>query len=131
MYIAVPEMAEWTGPDYLDYADSASYADSPDAPGSSENESNGEEEPQLWPTLYSYSQPKYERSLPVATPENEEAVTLVFKDGRPSERIYNYAMTTTTLYVLDNPHRNIPLDQLNIAATKKMNDDAGVSFQLP
>lgn len=131
MYYVAPGGTAWIGPDSLDYADTADYDNSAAAPDSSENEDNGEPELQPWPTLYSYNQPTYERSHPATTPENEEAVTLVFKDGRPSVQIYNYAMTTSTLYVLDTPRRTIPLNQLNLAATKKINDDADVSFQLP
>lgn len=136
-YYAVPEVGGWIGADYLDYPDDLDFADTEEynslAPPADYAAQGYEGEPELqpWPALYSSNQPAYARSQPTATPENEEAVTLVFKDGRPSERIYNYAMTTSTLYVLDNPHRNIPLDQLNLTATEKINDAAGVSFQLP
>jgi len=66
-----------------------------------------------------------------AAPVDEDAVTLVFKDGRPAEHIHNYAMTRTTLYVQDQHHREIPMDDLDLAATEKANREAGVSFQLP
>jgi hypothetical protein len=59
------------------------------------------------------------------------AVTLVFKDGRPPEKIHNYALTRTTLYVTDTHHREIPVADLDLAATEKANRVAGVSFQLP
>jgi hypothetical protein len=62
---------------------------------------------------------------------NEEAVTLIFKDGRPPEQIHNYLLTPTILYVQDQNRRSIPVDQLDIAATEKTNQDAGVAFQLP
>jgi len=61
----------------------------------------------------------------------EEAVTLVFKDGRPSQQIHNYMLTRTTLFVLDGHRIEIPVDQLDLAATAKANRDAGVDFQLP
>jgi hypothetical protein len=35
------------------------------------------------------------------------------------------------LYVRDQRHRDIPLDQLDLDATQKVNHDAGVDFQLP
>jgi hypothetical protein len=60
-----------------------------------------------------------------------EAVTLVFKDGRPPEQIHNYILTRTTLFVRDQHARKIPTDQLDLAATAKVNQDAGVDFQLP
>jgi hypothetical protein len=67
----------------------------------------------------------------IPAPATQEAVTLVFADGRPSEQIHNYMLTRTTLFVLDEHHRDIPLDQLDLAATAKVNHDAGVDFRLP
>jgi len=67
---------------------------------------------------------------PTALPEND-AVTLVFKDGRPPEQVHNYVMTRTTIYVQDEHRHNIPVDQLDIAATAKTNQEAGVDFQVP
>jgi hypothetical protein len=68
---------------------------------------------------------------PSSTPAVEEAVTLVFKDGRPAEEIHNYAMTRTTLYVQDQHHREIPLDEIDLAATERVNRKAGMSFEVP
>jgi hypothetical protein len=62
---------------------------------------------------------------------NSEALTLVFKDGRPQEKIYNYALTRTTLYVTDGRRREVPVASLDLAATEKANREAGVQFQLP
>jgi len=67
----------------------------------------------------------------VTAPASEEAVTLIFKDGRPPEQIHNYILTPTTLYVGDQHHRAIPTDQLDLVATARVNQDAGVDFQLP
>lgn len=91
-----------------------------------------------------YQQPPEQYPLPpggpYASPPNNvqpasvtesEAVTLIFKDGRPPEQIHNYLMTRTTLYVQDEHKRSIPVDQLDIAATAKTNQDAGVDFQIP
>jgi hypothetical protein len=61
----------------------------------------------------------------------EGAVTLVFKDGRPNQQIHNYILTRTTLYVQDERRREIPVDELDLAATEKANKDAGVEFRLP
>jgi hypothetical protein len=71
--------------------------------------------------------------LPEATPvpATQDAVTLVFADGRPSEQIHNFLLTRTTLFVLDQRRQDIPLDQLDLAATAKVNHDAGVDFHLP
>lgn len=78
--------------------------------------------------------PAYEppaTTRPSEIPTNEVATTIVFKDGRASEQIHNYALTQTTLYVLDENHRDIPLDQLDLAATESVNRAAGIEFQVP
>ncbi len=62
----------------------------------------------------------------------EDAITLVFKDGRPPEQIRNYALTRTTLYVIRDGHRrDIPVSDLDLAATERANETAGVAFRLP
>ncbi|MGD0941597.1 MAG: hypothetical protein ABR905_18015 [Terracidiphilus sp.] len=76
-------------------------------------------------------QPPAAVSNPPLAPESEEAVTIVFKDGRPAEQIHNYILTRSTLFVGDGQRREIPTDQLDLAATAKANRDAGVDFQLP
>jgi hypothetical protein len=68
---------------------------------------------------------------PAAEPSSEEGVTLVFKDGRPPVQVHDYVLTQNTLYVWDRHQLVIPTDQLDLAATAKANQDAGVDFQLP
>jgi hypothetical protein len=75
--------------------------------------------------------PSYQVLYLPSAPMSEEATTLVFKDGRPPEQIHNYILSRTTLYVRDQYRSDIPIDQLDIAATLKANHDAGVDFQLP
>jgi len=77
--------------------------------------------------------PAYQPQAPAAPdlPEQPE-VTLLFKDGRAPLQVQNYAITRTTLYVLDGPRRReIPLDQLDLAQTEKTNREAGVDFEVP
>jgi hypothetical protein len=83
------------------------------------------------PATSDLSPQSLEPSRPPSALESENAVTLVFKGGRPPEQIHNYVLTHTTLYVRDQHHRDIPLDQLDLAATQRLNHDAGVDFQLP
>ena len=66
-----------------------------------------------------------------APPAPEAPVTLVFKDGRPNEQIHNYLMTATTLSVLDQRHRDIPVDQIDLTATARLNREAGIEFSIP
>jgi hypothetical protein len=77
------------------------------------------------------AEPQAAPAAPEPAPENEETVTLIFKDGRPSEQIHNYALTRTTLYVRDQHRRDIPVDELDLAATQKVNRDAGIDFHVP
>jgi hypothetical protein len=76
------------------------------------------------PTMPVYTQP-------APSSESNEAVTLIFKDGRPPVQIHNYILTRDTLYVGDRHSSQIPVDQLDIPATEKANQDAGVDFRLP
>jgi hypothetical protein len=69
---------------------------------------------------------------PAADPEPpQEPTILVFKDGRQIE-LRNYAIIGTTLFDLTLGHpRRVALADLDLDATRKQNDDRGVSFQLP
>lgn len=67
---------------------------------------------------------------PAPLPE-EDAVTILFKDGRPPEQIRNYALTRTALYITTGRVRTIPIDQIDLPATEKINEKAGVDFHLP
>ena len=71
---------------------------------------------------------------PAASPDlqDQPEVTLLFKDGRPPQQVQNYAVTRTTLYVLDGARRReIPLNQLDLPKTEKTNHDAGIDFEVP
>ena len=64
-------------------------------------------------------------------PAAEDAITLIFKDGRPPQQIHNYILSRTMLYVRDQHHQDIPVDQLDLTATQKANQNSSVDFQLP
>jgi hypothetical protein len=73
------------------------------------------------------SQPREEeRSAPLP------ATALVFRD-RHVEEVRNYAIAGGTLWVLNDHQagKKIPLAQLDLDATVKMNDDRGLDFQVP
>lgn len=64
-------------------------------------------------------------------PELEPSTALVFRD-RHVEEVRNYAISGGTLWVLnEQAAKKIPLAELDLDATVKMNDDRGVDFQLP
>jgi hypothetical protein len=59
------------------------------------------------------------------------ATALVFRDQHVEE-VRNYAIAGGTLWVLnEQAAKKIPLAQLDIPATVRMNDDRGVDFQVP
>ncbi len=60
------------------------------------------------------------------------ATALVFRDQHVEE-VRNYAIAGGTLWVLNDHQagKKIPLAQLDLAATARMNDDRGVDFQVP
>ncbi len=112
-------------PDALDYDDSSAPPANPPEAYDAQPDDQGPPEP---PGPYqSASDLPHQSSIP----DSEEAVTLIFKDGRPPEQIHNYVLTPKTLYVGDQHHRDIPTDQLDLVATAKVNHDAGVDFHLP
>jgi hypothetical protein len=64
-------------------------------------------------------------------PDLEPATALVFRDQHVEE-VRNYAIAGGTLWVLnEQAAKKIPLAQLDLAATVKMNDERGVDFQVP
>jgi hypothetical protein len=67
-----------------------------------------------------------------ADPEPPQVPTLlIFKDGRKLE-LGNYAILGQTLFDLTPGHaRRVALADLDLEATRKQNDDRGVTFQLP
>jgi hypothetical protein len=127
----IPYVLPGIGPYFLGYPDAFDYGDSSTSPdyGPQGNDAQPDEQgPPEPPIPY---QPAYDVPRESPAPVSEDAVTLVFKDGRPPEQIHNYVLTRTTLYVGDQHHRDIPTDQLDLVATAKVNRDAGVDFHLP
>ncbi|MGA2354391.1 MAG: hypothetical protein ABSG02_07835 [Terriglobales bacterium] len=64
--------------------------------------------------------------------DDEPATALVFRDQHVEE-VHNYAIAGGTLWVLNDHQagKKIPLAQLDLDATVKMNDQRGVDFQVP
>ena len=59
-----------------------------------------------------------------------EPTVLVFRDGHRQE-VINYAIMDQTVYVFDKRTQKIALADLDVPATVKANDDAGMSFSIP
>jgi hypothetical protein len=69
---------------------------------------------------------------PVTDGLDHPEVTLVFNDGRAPMKVRSYAVTGAAVYVAENGHQQrIPLSALDLAATVKENEAAGVDFTVP
>jgi hypothetical protein len=63
--------------------------------------------------------------------EKTPTTILVFRDGRRSE-VQNYAIVGPTLRVFtERRAHKMPIADLDLEATKNVNDDRGVEFRLP
>ena len=122
----------WINPYPLGYPETDSTDDSAAAPDqASAGGYDSEPDEQFQPPPRELYQPPTGLWNASPAPENEQAVTLIFKDGRPAEQIHNYILTRATLFVGDGQRREISTDQLDLAATAKANQDQGVDFRLP
>ncbi len=118
---------------------SDSHYSEPDsyAPGSDDSDQNGPAP--LYPAPYPDQGPSYSNAPPseqLAAPAAPSApgqlLTVIFKSGRAPIEVENYMMTAKVLTDLDSEHyEQIPLDQIDLAATKRFNTFAGVDFQVP
>jgi hypothetical protein len=75
-----------------------------------------------------------ERGVP-RPPARQEAVRqftmLVFKD-KHKEEVQNYAVVGGTLWILDEKKASkVPLEDLDLDATTRLNDERGVEFEVP
>jgi hypothetical protein len=133
--VAVPYgVSGWIGPDYPGYYDQPTdagqtYNDQAPPPYYRDDTNGYGTGPAGPPMAPPDSYPQ--AYVPPSPPAVQEAVTLIFKDGRPSEQIHNYILTPQTLYVQDEHRRVIPVDQIDLASTQKANLAAGVEFQMP
>ena len=81
------------------------------------------------------SQPEYApASVPAAPIAPEPQLTLIFKDGH-TQPVHNYVLTASDLVDLDQAatgrEKRIPLDELDLPATEKAAQQAGLDFSPP
>lgn len=94
-------------------------------------------QPQLTPAVAVTPAPATVPRAPYLSPGAAQTATaqnaamLIFKDGRPPERVDNFVLTPTTVYVQDPSPRIIPVSDLDLAATSQVNRQAGVDFRVP
>lgn len=94
---------------------------------------DGPQSPDQPNSPYNYGSPQAPSSTtqPAAPPLPQESVTLVFNNGAPSQQIHNYILSRNILTILDGPRREIPIADLDLAATQKANRAVGIDFHLP
>jgi hypothetical protein len=134
-YVIDPGFYDWgsaSGPDDAQglapsYPDAPPYADYGAEPGAPQEPGYGQSQPAPAPMT---RQP-YAESISSA-PEAEQPLIVIFKNGRAPETIQNYMMNSSTLTNLDRQHyEQIPLGQIDMAATEQTNRARGVDFQIP
>jgi hypothetical protein len=79
------------------------------------------------PEPQSYQQRKPSRR---ASDEFAEPTVLVFRDGHRQE-VANYAIMGSTIYVLAGRRSRIPIAELDIPATERVNQSRGIDFHVP
>jgi hypothetical protein len=61
-----------------------------------------------------------------------QPLTVIFKSGRAPVTMQDYMLTAETLTDLDSRHyEQIPIDEIDVAATQQANRAAGVGFEIP
>ena len=139
---------DWAATDYSE-SEQAPYADGP----SDQNSGYGPEAPQgayaeapdaarqpsaapssapaeIGPQVQEYHFAASPASKP--SPFAPKPLTVIFKGGRAPQKMQNYMVTSTALTNLDGEHfENIPLDQIDIAATQQANKSSGIDFHVP
>jgi hypothetical protein len=95
--------------------------------------------PAVYPPPYSdegYSGPTQQAStagpsFPSAS-SPAQPLTVIFKGGRDPVKVQNYMLTAKALTDLDSQrYEQIPLDEIDLAATQRVNSTAGVEFEIP
>ena len=117
------------GDGYGTGAPAQSYADL--APYPNQNDEPAQEAASTWQPP-STARPQYAGSAAASAPPPLQSLTVIFKNGRASETMQNYMVSSRALTNLDQQHyEQIPLDEIDIAATKKTNRARGLDFQVP
>ncbi|MGC2617810.1 MAG: hypothetical protein WA414_02150 [Acidobacteriaceae bacterium] len=121
-------------PDFNGYDNG--YVDQPTADASQQPVDAGQplpddDRPPYAAEPYPYPQAPAVAAAPVS---DEPALTLIFNDGH-QQSIRNYALTSNYILVLDNAangrEQRIPLTDLNVPATEKAAQQAGLDFTPP
>jgi hypothetical protein len=124
-----PGLYDWENSDNSGYATDVAYqGDAGLAPNSSSGDSGIESVTYVTQPAATSARPPYGEAHPSAQP----VLTVIFKNGRDPEKIQNYMVNRRALTDLDEQHyEQIPLDQIDLAATEQANRAIGIDFQIP
>ena len=117
-----------------DWSDSDSFAPDNSAPNNYPYDQGGPspDYPAPYPDYASAAAAPQPAVAPSTSSAPEQPLTVIFKTGRSPLQVQNYIMTASVFTDLDSGHyEQIPLDQINLAATQLINGAAGIDFQLP
>jgi hypothetical protein len=79
-----------------------------------------------------YAAPNQAPPAAAGAPAPDRPLTVFFNSGRAPIQVENYLLTAKVLTDLDSEHyEQIPMDQIDLAATRRFNSFAGVDFQVP
>ncbi len=145
----------WYGPNYGNYFsyplypyyyplfggdDSSSYQQAPAASAPEEDSGLSDQVAELTNQVQmlqeeqatrDYLRPPATQTRPTASEEKPLSTVLVYRDGHQLE-VQNYALMGNTVWVLgDQTTRKIPLNDLDLDVTEKLNADRGVQFVAP
>ena len=141
-YVIDPGFYDWGEPDDSETGNSAydqtGMAPEPMPPYPDEGYATPDEYPQqgyageLPPWVPPGQNQAFAAPAAPSAPAPEEPLTVIFKSGRAPVKMQNYMMTGKFLTDLDSRHyEQIPLDQIDVAATQRANVAAGLVFQIP
>jgi hypothetical protein len=86
------------------------------------------------PSYEQAAPPPYQTGVASAAPVQEPVLTIIYRDGH-SQQVRNYALTSTSLLVLDNAAsgrtEQVSLDEINLTATQDFNRLTGLNFTPP
>jgi len=104
------------------------YPGYPAAPGEYSGQAEGSSEPPADDPPAPRA--AYTGQVVTSPPPPQPLLTVIFKDGQRLQ-IHNYLLTSSTLTVLDEKYRQIPLDQIDVPATRQSNLADGLDFRVP
>jgi hypothetical protein len=133
-YVIDPGFYDWGDSSDSDYGSGGvnqSYADLAPYPGYGDAPEPPQEPVNTWQQS-SPTRPLYAGSTATSSAPPLQPLTVIFKNGRATETMQNYMVNSRALTDLDQQHyEQIPLDEIDVAATERANRARGLDFQVP